>query len=120
VILGVGPETGPQASGTINPSQRPAKQATGDDSISLGVLALFLLRGGYHKSLPIYALLLILMPLSTGSMMSMLRCEVVAFPAFFALAGFGKTREVDRLIIYGSATFLSLFKLASSNGYFLG
>jgi Gpi18-like mannosyltransferase len=85
-------------------------------SLMFLALPLFLLRG-YHKALPIYSLLLILMPLSTGSMLSMLRCEVVAFPAFFALAGFGRTREVDRLIIYGSAMFLALFKLASSNHY---
>ena len=40
VILGVSPETCPPASETLNPSQRPTKQAAGDDSISLGVLAL--------------------------------------------------------------------------------
>ena len=40
VILGVAPETCPPASETLNPSQRPIKQAAGDDSISLGVLAL--------------------------------------------------------------------------------
>jgi hypothetical protein len=40
VILGVAPETCPPASETLNPSQRPTKQAAGDDSISLGVLAL--------------------------------------------------------------------------------
>src|ERR1700682_4521870 len=40
VILGVAPETCPPASETLNPSQRPIKQAAGVDSISLGVLAL--------------------------------------------------------------------------------
>jgi hypothetical protein len=40
VILGVAPETCPPVSETLNPSQRPTKQVAGDDSISLGVLAL--------------------------------------------------------------------------------
>jgi hypothetical protein len=40
VLLGVAPETCPPASETLNPSQRPTKQAAGDDSISWGVLAL--------------------------------------------------------------------------------
>jgi hypothetical protein len=40
VILGVAPETCPPASETLNPSQRPTKQAAGDDSISLEDLAL--------------------------------------------------------------------------------
>lgn len=82
-------------------------------------LPLFLLRG-YHKALPVYAMLLVVMPLSTGSTMSMLRCEAVVFPAFFVLAGLGRNREFDRLIVCGSALLLGLFKLAFSNGYFLG
>ena len=40
MILGVAPESCPPASETLNPSQRPTKQTAGDDSISLGVLAL--------------------------------------------------------------------------------
>ena len=83
------------------------------------VLPFFLLRG-FHKALPIYAMLMILMPLSTGIVMSMLRCEVVVFPAFFALAKFGEDRRADRLIVYGFALFLAIFKLAFANGYFLG
>jgi hypothetical protein len=85
---------------------------------SLVFLALpFCLLRGFHKALPIYALLTILMPLSTGIVLSMLRCEAVAFPAFFALAKFGEDRRADRLIVYGFALFLAVFKLAFSNGY---
>jgi hypothetical protein len=49
-----------------------------------------------------------------------MRCEVVAFPSFFALARFGEDRGVDRLIVFGSALFLGLFKLAFANGFFFG
>jgi hypothetical protein len=80
-------------------------------------LPILLLRRGFHKALPIYAISLILMPLSTGSTMSMMRCEVVSFPAFLALAQLGKNRTLDRLIVFGSALFLGLFKLAFANAY---
>jgi Gpi18-like mannosyltransferase len=88
-------------------------------SLAFLVLPFFLLRG-FHKAMPIYAWLLTLMPLMTGLMTSMLRYEVVVFPAFFALARLGENRGVDRLIVYGSSLFLAIFKLAFSNGYFLG
>jgi hypothetical protein len=81
-------------------------------------LPLLLLRG-FHRALPIYALLLIVMPLSTGTVLSMLRCEVVAFPSFFALARLGKNRSVDRWIIYASTLFLVIFKLCFGNGRFV-
>jgi hypothetical protein len=88
-------------------------------SLAFLMLPFGLLRG-FHKAMPIYALLIILMPLSTGIVMSMLRCEVVAFPAFFALAKVGADRRADRLIVYASALFLAIFKVAFANGYFLG
>ena len=53
VILGVAPETCPPASESLDLSQRPTKQAAGDDSISLGVLALWRVvekKYDYHPS----------------------------------------------------------------------
>ena len=91
-----------------------------DTLCAIGFLVLpFLLRRGFHKALPIHALLLTLMPLSTGITMSMGRCVIVAFPAFFALAKLGENRDVDRLIVFGSSLLLALFSVAFSNGYFL-
>jgi Gpi18-like mannosyltransferase len=88
---------------------------------SLVFLALPLaIPSGFHKALPALALGLVLMPLSTGHVMSMMRCEVVAFPAFFALARFGSNRGFDRLFLFGSGLFLSVFKIAFANWYFLG
>jgi hypothetical protein len=87
---------------------------------SLAFLGLpFLLPRRFHKALPIYAFLVVLMPLSTGSTLSMMRCEVVAFPAFFALARLGRSRTTDRLMVFGFALFLSLFKLAFANSYLI-
>src|SRR5262249_8101444 len=87
-------------------------------SIVFLALPLYLLRG-YHKALPIYALMLILMPLSTGVTTGMNRYAAVAFPGFFALAGFGENRAVDRLLVFGSALLLGVFKVAFSNGYMI-
>ncbi len=77
----------------------------------------FLLLKGYHKSLSIYAMLMILMPLSTGITMSLQRVVLVIFPAYLALAKFGKNREIDRLIVFGFALGLGVYKLAFSNGH---
>jgi hypothetical protein len=85
-------------------------------SIAFLALPFFLLRG-FHKALPVYAILMIVMPLSTGLTMSIQRCESIIFPSFFVLAKFGENRNVDRFLVLGSALFLSLFKLAFSNGH---
>ncbi|MHC5538016.1 mannosyltransferase family protein [Singulisphaera rosea] len=74
----------------------------------------------YDAALPIYALVLMLMPLATGSLKSMLRLEVVSFPVFLTLAELGKNREVDRVIIFVSAIFLGLLNLRFSNWYWVG
>jgi|GEM_PF-6334125 len=89
-----------------------------DVVMSLVFLALpfFLLRG-FHKALPIYSLLLILMPLTTGITAGMSRYAVVAFPAFFVLARFGEKRAVDRWIVFSSSLLLCLLKIAFSNGF---
>lgn len=88
---------------------------------SLLFLALpFGLLRGVPKALPLYALLLILMPLATGRVLSMLRLEVVAFPAFLTLAKLGAHRRLDRLFIAASSLFLGLFKLAFASGFFVG
>ncbi len=74
----------------------------------------------YDVALPIYAILLILMPLSTGSLKSMLRLECISFPAFFALAELGERRDVDRVIVFVSAIFLGLLNIRFANWYWVG
>jgi Gpi18-like mannosyltransferase len=85
---------------------------------SIAFLALpFALLRGHHKALPIYAFLVILMPLTTGTTMGMVRYEVIAFPSFFVLASLGERRSIDRLLVFASALLLIVFKLAFANGY---
>jgi hypothetical protein len=88
---------------------------------SIGFLVLpFLLLGKFDISLPIYALLLVIIPLTTGSLLSMMRFEVVAFPSFFALALLGENRSVDRYIVFAFALFLALYNLLFANWYWAG
>jgi hypothetical protein len=83
------------------------------------VLPFFLFRK-VDKAVAIYALLGILMPLSSGGMSSMIRFSVVLFPSFFVLAQWGENRRVDRLIVSASAMFLGLLTLGFTNWYFIG
>jgi Gpi18-like mannosyltransferase len=83
------------------------------------ILPFFLLKT-FDKSLGIYSLLVILMPLCSGAMYSMMRFELAAFPSFFVLAQLGANRNVDRFIVSASAIFLGLLSLAFTNWYFIG
>ncbi len=83
------------------------------------ILPLYLLRT-FHKSLAIYSLAVMLMPLSSGAVYSMTRFELAAFPSFFVLARLGANRDVDRFIVSASAIFLGLLSLGFSNWYFIG
>ncbi|MEM1367548.1 MAG: mannosyltransferase family protein [Cyanobacteria bacterium P01_H01_bin.15] len=72
------------------------------------------------SSYPIYALLLILPPLFTGSLTSFLRFLLVVFPAFMLLAILGKRPFIHRTIV-GSFCFLQiLLMIFWSQGYWLG
>lgn len=84
------------------------------------LLCPFLLLGKYDVALPVYSLLLILVPLSTGSLLSLMRFEVVAFPTFFAFAQLGEHRAVDRFITYVFAIFLGLYNILFLNWYWAG
>lgn len=88
-------------------------------AIAFLILPCFLF-GRCHPALPIYALLLILVPLATGSVKSMMRLELVAFPTFFVLARFGSRPEVDRTIIFASALGLGLLNVLFANWFWVG
>ena len=83
------------------------------------VLPLFMFRK-FDVSLPIYSLLMVLIPLASGSVKSMMRVEAVAFPAFLALARLGAHRDVDRAIVFISALFLGLLTVQFANWYWVG
>lgn len=88
---------------------------------SIGFLVLpFFLLGKFDIVLPIYALLLVVIPLTTGSLLSLMRFEVVAFPSFFALARLGENRSTDRYIVFTFALFLGLYNLLFANWYWAG
>ncbi|WZO96940.1 mannosyltransferase family protein [Isosphaeraceae bacterium EP7] len=80
----------------------------------------FFLLGKADISLPIYSWLLILIPLATANVKSLMRLECVAFPAFLVLARWGESRRVDRLIIFASALFLGFFTMQFANWYWVG
>jgi hypothetical protein len=82
-------------------------------------LPLFLIKR-YHVSLALFSLAVILMPLCSGAMYSMMRFELAAFPSFFVLAQLGANRCVDRFIVAVSAMFLGLLNLGFTNWYFIG
>jgi hypothetical protein len=91
--------------------------------IASGVLFLILPVGllkKYDKSLVIFALLALLMPMASGTIHSMMRYELVAFPSFFVLAEVGANRNIDRFIVSASAIFLGLLSLGFTNWYFIG
>ncbi len=74
----------------------------------------------FDVSLPIYSLLMVLIPLASGSVKSMMRVEAVAFPAFLALARLGANRDVDRAIVFVSGLFLGLLTIQFANWYWVG
>ncbi len=74
----------------------------------------------YHPSLWLFVLFGILMPLSTGRVISMVRFASVLFPAFFWLSEIAENKLVERLLIYSFSFSLSLYNLLFINWYWAG
>ena len=70
--------------------------------VALSFAAFWIIR---DKSYSIYALLLMLLPLFTGTPYSIIRFSMVVFPVFMVLAVLGKKQIYDKLIMVG---FMSL------------
>jgi hypothetical protein len=87
-------------------------------SVVFLILPFFLIKD-FDKSLAIYSLLAILMPLSTGLTVSMIRYELAGFPAFFVLAHLGENRNADRIIVAVSSLFLGLLNFGFTHEYFI-
>jgi hypothetical protein len=60
------------------------------------------------------------MPLATGRTGSMLRCILVLFPCFIALALIGnKNKNFDKFYMLLSCMLLALFAISFINGYWV-
>jgi hypothetical protein len=66
-----------------------------------------------------FILLSILIPLSTGMLLSMRRIVWVLFPAFVLLAQAGENKWVDRTLIVWFTLGLALFTALFANGYWM-
>jgi Gpi18-like mannosyltransferase len=73
-----------------------------------------------RRSYALYALLVWSMPLITGRTGSMLRCVLVLFPCFIALALIGnKYKNFDKFYLFLSAMLLAVFAISFINGYWI-
>jgi hypothetical protein len=96
-----------------------------DDWIDMLAVAFFLALGVrllFERRWPdgLLVTLGVLMPLSSGLLMSQRRYMWVLFPAFVLLARWGARPWVDRLITAVSLTLLALFTALFANGYWVG
>jgi hypothetical protein len=71
------------------------------------------------KSYALYSLLLLIPPLFSGTLQSSGRFFVVVFPLFVVMAGFGRSRIVDRGLMALFVLFQALFMAAWSQFYYL-
>lgn len=67
----------------------------------------------------LYALLVLLAPLFSGTMLSYSRMALVAFPFYIILAKWGKTKWVDDLITIVFLTMLGLFTIMFTRGWWV-
>ncbi len=89
-------------------------------SIGYLVLAAVMVRRRYPPVLWLLTLGWVLMPLASGSTVSMGRFGCVMFPMFFLLAEMCEDRDVERFVVFSFAFFLSLYNLAFANWYWAG
>ena len=68
----------------------------------------------------VFVLLGVLIPISSGLLMSQRRYMWVLFPAFILLARWGQHQWVDRAITALSLLGLGLFTAMFANGYWVG
>lgn len=96
-----------------------------DNWIDLAFVLVFLLLGFvllYQRrwSEGVFVLLGVLIPFSSGLLMSQRRYVWVLFPVFILLAQWGKRPWVDRLVTAVSLICLALFMIMFANGYWVG
>lgn len=70
--------------------------------------------------LALYGAAVVILPLITGTLVSLNRYALVATPAFLGLALAGRSPLFDRLWTLGSALVLALYLVAFAHGYWVG
>lgn len=91
-----------------------------DAAVTAVAIALSFAVGRIRFSYAIYSLGVLVLPLATGTLMSMNRFALAAFPIFLVLARFGRRELFDRLWTLGCALFLALSIMLFANYYWAG
>ncbi|MEO1351495.1 MAG: hypothetical protein AAFW84_22265, partial [Cyanobacteria bacterium J06635_15] len=73
----------------------------------------------YRLSLWIYAAFSILLPLSTGTLLSMMRFCAVVFPVFFFIAEMARKPLVYQYLIFTFTFLLSIYNLRFMNWFLM-
>lgn len=74
----------------------------------------------WHPVLWLYVMGAVLMSLSTGMVLSMVRFMAVLFPVFIYLADWAEDRRVERALIYAFTFFLAIYSVMFLNGKWAG
>lgn len=113
-IKGLGLGASP-AAGQLNPDTLLNIVAVGGAAI-LVLAALRKLPAAYA----LYAIVTLLVPLSTGSVGSMTRYALMLWPAMLVLGYWGRRPMVDRLVLIASLPLMTYFTILFSHWYFAG
>jgi Gpi18-like mannosyltransferase len=89
-------------------------------SIIFLLIAVIMFVRRYHPVLWMIVLFGVLMPLSTGRVLSMMRFCTVLFPAFYYISDICEDRKIERFIIFIFSFLLSLYNLRFMNWYWAG
>ncbi len=89
-------------------------------SILFLIIAIMMIVKKYNPVLWMILLLGILMPLSTGKVMSMMRFASVLFPAFYYLSDLCEDRKIEQFIIFLFSFFLAIYNLRFLNWFWAG
>jgi len=89
-------------------------------SIIFLLIAVIMIVRRYHPVLWMIVLFGVLMPLSTGRVLSMMRFCTVLFPAFYYISDICEDRKIERFIIFIFSFLLSLYNLRFMNWYWAG
>ncbi|MFH0853372.1 MAG: glycosyltransferase family 39 protein [bacterium] len=78
-------------------------------------------RQDIDKALPAYSIILVMLPFSNGSFISLARYMVVAFPTFMMLADYSQRSGIaNRLILFLSSALLVVYSVLFHNWYWVG
>jgi len=89
-------------------------------SIFFLVIALIMIFKRYHPVLWMLVLFGVLIPLSTGKVMSMIRFSTVLFPTFYYLSDICENRKTEGFVIFTFSFFLALYNLRFLNWFWAG